>query len=317
MNKHFASIFMLLSVLFLTGCGTKVEVPPAHLGKVLTKNGFSPETIPPSKFRLEPCIAYCDKLIVLEASDNPFKESMTLFMPKDKLNIDVDVRGTFSITSDKKTVNTLFDRVTADNAPENILAHGIIRARKVYKTYGEQALRGIVRSELVKYSIAELLLNRDIIAAKIHQAITEKLQESNTPIVISRFELADIQPPKVIVDAQEAAKKREIAVQQAEADARVKMVEAERALEVAKKQRLVEREKALAIAEQNKIAAKSITPELIKYRQLEIAEKVLTKFAESNSGNLIVVPADMSALNTASDSAVLGKVLNKSIGKKQ
>ena len=315
MKKLALAILLLASALFLQGCGKVVEVPPAHVGKILTKNGFQPDIVPPSKFRLPFCIAYCDKLIVLQATDNKIYEKMELFMPKDKLVLKVDVRGTYSVSNDVKTVNTLFSRVTP-KVVNGYDAHGVILARDVYAIYGQQAIRGIVRSQLSNYTIGEILSNRDAISQKIQEAITKKLKATHTPIIISRLELANITPPDVIVKAQEAAKKREIAIQQAEADAKVKMVEAERALEVAKKQRLVEREKALAIAEQNRIAAKSVTPELIKYRQLEIAEKVLLSFAENKSDNLIVLPVDMSSLNTASDSAVLGKVLGKTIPKK-
>jgi len=80
------NIVFLLLVGLLTACGDKVEVPPAHVGKILTKNGYAPETIPPSKFRLPACWAYCDKLVLLQAADQGFKESMEVFMPKDSLN---------------------------------------------------------------------------------------------------------------------------------------------------------------------------------------------------------------------------------------
>ena len=304
----------LLSTVALMGCGEKVSVPPAHVGKVLTKNGYAPETIPPSKFRLPACWAYCDKLIVLEAADKGLRESMKLFMPKDKLNIQVDIRGTMSVPNDIKTVDALYGRLTAEG-DQSADYHGVITASKVYQTYGQQALRGIVRSELVKYSIAEVLQNREVIVQSIHQAISEKLKTTKTPLIISRFELADVQPPETIVLAQKKAKEREIAIQQAEANAKVKMVEAEQALEIAKKDRLVERERALAIAEQNKIAAKSITPQLLMYRKLEVAERIMTELANSKNAGLIVVPTDMSSTTGVVDSAVFSKLLGKELKK--
>jgi regulator of protease activity HflC (stomatin/prohibitin superfamily) len=305
----------LLSMFAFMGCGEKVSVPPAHVGKILTKNGYAPDTVPPSKFRLPVCFAYCDKLIVLEASDRGLRESMTLFMPKDKLNIKVDIRGTMSVPNDQKTVDYLFSRLTASEG-ETDDYHGKITAIDVYSTYGQQALRGIVRSELVKYTIGDVLQNREAIGQNIHAAISEKLKSTNTPLILSRFELADVQPPETIVNAQKAAKEREIAIQQAEADAKVAIVEAERALEIAKKDRLVEREKALAIAEQNKIAAKSITPQLLMYRKLEVAERIMTELANSKNQGLIVVPTDMTATTGVIDATVFSKVLGKELGGK-
>lgn len=302
-------IVILLSIM-IVGCGAKVEVPPAHVGKILGKNGYAPETIPPSKFRLPACLAYCAQLVVLEASDQSFKESIVLFMPKDKLNLTIDLRGTMSVPADENTIDNLFGRLPAQVVKDGDY-HSIITAGKVYSTYGRQALRGIVRSELVKYTIGDVLKNREAIGQNIHQAISEKLKSTETPLIISRFEMANVQPPKVIVEAQQKAKEREIAIQQAEADAKVELVKADRDLEIARKTRLVEKEKALAIAEQNKIAAKSITPQLLAYRKLEVAERVLTAMA--NNQNSMIVPADMSGLGSLDEAASFAKMLGKEI----
>lgn len=310
MKKIILFFVLAVSLLVLTkACGSKVEVPPAHIGKVLTKNGYSPESIKPSKFRLEPCWAYCDRLVLLEVSDSSLVERLPVFMPKDKLNLAVDIRGTFSIPSDGKTTDALFDRVTADGTGTVTK----IDAKKVYLIYGQQAVRGIVRSEITKYTIQDVLQNRESIGQNIHAAIAKKLKETNTPMVISRFELADVQPPKVIVAAQQAAKEREIDIQKAEADAQVDLVKAERELEVAKKNRLVEREKAEAIAEQNRIAAKSITPEVLAYKKLETALEVYKALAAS--GNTIIIPADSSSFHGITDDAVLAKMLGKEMKK--
>jgi regulator of protease activity HflC (stomatin/prohibitin superfamily) len=303
------ALAVMVAAVSLAACGAKVEVPPAFVGKVLTKNGYAPETVPPSKFRLPVCFAYCDKLVLLQAADAGFTETMTVFMPDDKLNLTVEVRGTMSVPTTKRAVDMLFDRLTAAETDDSDVS--IIRANMVYSTYGQPALRGIIRSEITKSTIAEVLKNREAIGQNIHVAIREKMEETNTPLVISRFELADVQPPPVIVKAQEAAAERDIAVQKAEANARVAMVEAERALEIAKKERLVEREKAAAIAEQNEIAAKSITPQLLEYRRLEVQERVMTALANSKNEGLIVVPLDTSSINSTTNAAIFGKVAGK------
>ena len=299
---------ILALALLMVGCGTRVDIPPAHVGKILTKNGYAPDTLGPSKFRLPACMAYCDRLVVLQASDVGLKESMVVFMPEDKLNLIVEIRGTYSIPSTQKFVDSIFDRVVAQ---ETSTSTSLISAAIVYETYGQQALRGIVRSEITKYTIADILSQREAIGQNIHAAITEKMADQDTPIILSRFELADIQPPKVIVDAQESAKEREIDIQRAEADAQVQMVEADRDLEVAKRRRLVDREKAEAIAEQNRIAAASVTPQLLAYRRLEAAERIYTVLAQSE--NTIIVPADSGIFNNITDDAVLARMLGKEL----
>lgn len=303
------NILIFLMMALVVGCGSRVEVPPAHVGKVLTKNGYAPDTISPSKFRLPACFAYCDKLVLLEASDRGFKETMVVFMPVDKLNLTVEVRGTLSIPTQQKYIDMLYSRVTSTPTDDGSVS--LIPALKVYETYGQQALRGVVRSEIVKYTIADVLEQREAIGGNIHTAVTEKMQETNTPLLVSRFELAKVEPPAVIINAQQAAKEREIDIQKAEADAEVQLVEAERALEVAKKDRLVERERAEAIAEQNRIAAESITPQVLAYKKLETAQNIYTALA--NSSNVVIVPADSSAFDSITDDAVLAKLLGREI----
>jgi len=301
------SLVLLTLMSFLKACGQKVEVPPANVGKILGKNGYMPDTIPPSKFRLAPCWAYCDKLVKLQVSDNQLEEPLKVFMPKDKLNITVDIRGTFSIPNDQKTVDAIFNKVVAEEYKEG----SWITAKQVYDVYGRQAVRGIVRSEITKYTIQEVLANRESIGQNIHAAISAKLKTTNTPLSISRFELADVQPPKVIVEAQEAAKEREIDIQKAEASAQVALVEAEKALEIAKANRLVEREKASAIAEQNKIASASITPQVLAYKQLETALAIVEAAAKNGNTVFLPIPTDANSTGTLTDSAVLAKMLGK------
>lgn len=301
---------ILAAALLLGACGASVEVPPAHVGKILTKNGYAPDTIPPSKFRLPACLFYCDQLVILQGNDNALVETMPVFMPNDKLNLTVEIRGTFSIPTDQRNIDAIYDRVTSEPISSSTNS---ISALTIYGIYGRQAIRGIVRSEITKHSISEILSNREAIGNNIHVAISEKLKATNTPLILSRFELANVQPPEVIVKAQEAAKEREIDIQRAEADAQVDLVKAERALEVAKKDRLVEREKAEAIAEQNKIAADSITPQLLAYRKLEVAERIYTALAQSS--NTIIVPADSSGFSDLTGDAVLAKMLGKELRK--
>jgi hypothetical protein len=301
-------ILLILVVSILAGCGEKVEIPPAHVGRILTPNGFAPDILPPSKFRLSPCWAYCDDLVLLEASDVGFKETIQLFMPKDKLNLTVEIRGTRSVPTNNKILNMIYDRVVSVD-DYDISEERIITNQSVYKTYGEQAVRGIVRSQLVKHTIGEILLNRESIGQSIHAIITKKLKQTGSPIIISRFQLANVQPPKIIVMAQVVAKEREIDIQKAEADAKIKLVEAERNLEVAKKQRLVDKEKALSIAEQNQIAAASVTEKLLAYRKLEAAENIMKALAKNN--NAVFVPMGNDITQAAVFSKLIGKEFKK------
>jgi len=312
MNKLKLGLVMVAMLSLLNACGRSVEVPPASVGFIISKNGVLPDPVPTSKFRLSPCFKYCDELLIVSLADSGIKETMPLFMPKDKLKISVDIRATVSIPQNKAI--DLTTKVTPKNVDvSQYKFHEYISPDIIYATYGKQAVRGVSRGILAKYSIQQLMENRDAVSREILDAINSRLAETKTSLTISRLELADIRIPDVITKAQEAAAQRRIEVEREKASIQVRMLKAEGDLKVAKAERAVQKEQAMAIAEQNKIAAKSVTTQLLKYRQLEAFEKVMPQIAKA--GNLIVVPIDMGALNTASDSAVLGKVLHRSLGK--
>ena len=269
----------------LAACGEAVEVPPAHVGKVLTKNGYKPDTIPPSKFRLEMCWAYCDKLIVAEMSDIGLKEQFRLFMPKDQLNMSFDIRFTMSLRQDEKVIETIYNRIPADVDEDG---DAIISALKVYQTYGQPVVREVIRTVVSKYSINEVASSREAINAEVFDAVSKAL--NGTPISVKRLAFADMQFPDVIVRAKEIAAERRAAIQQAEAEKQVTLVNMQAELEKAKAERAVRRERAEAAKEENKIFSESVTDEYLKYKTLEVLETL------AQNPNTVFVPYE--ALDT-------------------
>ena len=113
--KFKSAIAVTVAALTLAACGDRVEVPPAHVAKIMTKDGYKADTIGTSKFRLEWCWAYCDKLVLLDASDQAVSEKMELFMPQDKLNMAFDLRLTLVVNPSK--YEELFARVVVVYRP--------------------------------------------------------------------------------------------------------------------------------------------------------------------------------------------------------
>jgi len=272
MKKLLASTALLLT---LAACGERVEVPPAHVGKILTPEGYREDVVPPSKFRLAPCLAYCDKLITLESADRGVTESMQLFMPKDQLNMKFDIRATISISNDKNNVHSIFDRVVAgeDNS---------IRLHEVYATYAQQKFRSTTRSVLSEYTINEIASNRAAVEQKLYDELFKALEP--TPVKLLQLGLADVQFPAIIVKAKEVAKEREVEIEKAEAEKIIALTKAETELELAEKDRLVRLVKAKTIKEENELTAKSVTNKYLQYKQLEVLEQV------AKSGNAIYIP---------------------------
>jgi len=299
-KKHFV-ILCLASILFLASCGRGpiVEVPPAHVGKRSTPNGLDKKIIQPSKFRLAYIpvgVGVGDSLILAQASDYPTKEEMQVFMPKDQLNLTLEVRGTFAISNDKKNINKIFARIPPKKKEHRVY---IITMDRVYKTYAKPIIRETTRSIMTKYSIFEIMSNRDIIGKKLAKTIQAKLK--NTPIKTIYFGFANIQPPEVVVKAQEAAKKREIAIKEAENDKLVKLKQAEAAYEVAIKQQQVDLKEAETQVLVNKKLTEGVNQAFVIQRSLKALEKLAT-----NNNTVFFLP-----MEAMKNPAILTGMVNK------
>jgi len=273
----------------LVGCwGEKVEIPPASVGLVLGKNGYQGDLIPPSRFRLTPCVFNCDKLVVIEAGDVGMAETMNVLMPRDNLDLGVDVRFTLALSQDRGEILSVFDRVV----PTRLSGDGIFGGGNfgtnlvmIYDTYGKAVVRNVVRSKLSEYTIDEIANNQGRVSEELRQAVASALEK--TPLEVKQFGLASISYPATITEARESAARREIDIQRADADAQVKIREAQARLEVTRAEREADILAAQTIAEQNLILANGVTPEVLRYMELEVMKEM------ARNKNTIFFPLDM------------------------
>lgn len=252
----------------LAACGERVEVPPAHVGKIMTKDGYQENLIPTSKFRLEPCIAYCDRLVTLDVADKAYKEDLNIFIPADQLNLGVTVQATLSINP-KKT-EELFKAISPKEVSDRL---SVIESQRIYQTYASQIIQKEVREYLSQYSISQIASSNE----KINSDLSMKLQEviaERTPFSVRFVGITGLRYPEIITKAQEAAAERREAIQQEEAQAKVTEVKLEAQLKEARLQRAIEKEKAETEALAQRVLAESVDPRVLQLRKLEI-EKTL------------------------------------------
>ena len=264
----------------LAACGSKVEVPAAHVAKIMTKDGYKADTIGTSKFRLDWCWAYCDKLVLLDASDQAVSEKMELFMPEDKLNMTFDLRLTMIINPNK--YEELFARIP----PVDQNGVDVISWNKAYVTYAQQIVRAEAREFLSDFTIAEIASSRETINTQLSQRLTKSINEK-TPFQVRYVGLADIQYPKIIVEAQENAAERREQINQEYANLELSKVRLERELQEQTMNQKITFERARAEAAVNKIIAESVSPEYVKYRTLDILSNM------ANSDNKVFVPYEI------------------------
>lgn len=273
-SKILAVIFASLALTSCSLIGEKVEVPPAHIGKVLTKDGYKSGNYSPSRFRLDPCFAYCDSIVLLETSDQPVAEKFALFMPKDQLNMGFDLRMTVSV--DDSQIDNIYKRVPADR--------GIISFNKIYITYAQPIIRDVARQVMANYTINEVASSRERLSLELQNAIGKAL--TGAPLKLKRLGLADVQFPQIITKAKEQAAERREQIEREKAQFEIQKIQQERELAQAQMQRAIDREKAEATKEVNEILAKSVTDKYLSYRSLEVLEKM------ADSGNKVFVPVE-------------------------
>lgn len=261
MKKLLATIAMSL---FLVGCGQMVEVPPAHVGKVMTKDGYQNGVIGTSKFRLPYCWAYCDKLVVLDVADKARVEPLSIFIPTDRLELSVDVQTTLSLNERK--IEPLFGTIAPQESKEN--DYSFIAWDSVYRTYAQQIILTTSREYLSQFSIAEIASSMEKVNTELRALLTEELT-SKTPFDVRYVGITKVQYPRIITEAQENAAQRREQIQQEEAQLQISKVRLERELQEARLQRQIDFEKAEGEAAAQKVQREAVDQRVLELRKLE------------------------------------------------
>ena len=258
---------LALAATLLVGCGERVEIPPGHVAKILTKDGYREGLVPSSKIRLDACTVNCDKAVILDATDKSYTETMEIFIPGDKLMVTVDVRATLSVDPNK--ADALFNKLPQQ---EKSAYESLIASDSIYNTYGRQILLAEVRGYLTQYSINEIASNIDKINGDL-QVLLQKKMQAKTPFVVNYAGITSTKFPPIITKAQENAAERREAIAGEEAKLAVRTVELERELKEAQLQREIEKEKAETKAIEQRTLAEAVDNRVLRLQELEI-EKI-------------------------------------------
>jgi regulator of protease activity HflC (stomatin/prohibitin superfamily) len=253
-------------IVWLLFLGEKVEIPAAHVGKIMTKDGYQETLLPPSKFRLPSCITYCDRLVLLDASDRTFDEHLEIFIPKDKLILKATVRTTLSINP--KRTEELFTSISPLKDEANPEYVSKIPLNSIYLTYGNQIVQMEAREYLSQFSIGEIASSMEQINSELNARLSKALSE-RSPFTVRSVGITKVEYPKLITDAQEDAAERREKIQQEEAQLQISKVTLERELQEARLRRQIEKEKAETAAEGQRIQALTIDPRVLELRKIE------------------------------------------------
>lgn len=270
-----------LGAMLLSACGEIVEVPSAHVGKILSKE-YSEEIYRPGRFRLEPCLAsVCERLVIADVSARTVPEVFNLVMPRDRLRMAFEIGVTYTV--DPERTGDLFDTLPVREIDSR---NSSISTSSAYNTYVRPIIVSETRNYLSQFSIEEVMTQRAEISIGLRDHLKEKV-ESQTAFLIANVGLNSAEPPEVITEGQLNTARHAERIRVEEQEQIIDEIRLERQLINESKQRLIDIERAEANAEVNRIVADAMTPEYERYRMLEI----LDNFSRGDSTTLIPLGA--------------------------
>lgn len=291
MNKFIKTLGLMAAMaVFMVGCTS--EVPVGKLGKIVSPSGVQPELYQTGR----PSVMGRDKLVLIEAASTFVPAKVAVIMTdrvKDKkgkistrigLTMDFVVNVRYRINPDNTVITAMMKDMTLDNLTT-------ITASQVYRKYGNMVVGRVSREVLGKYTPEEVLSNLDEINKKLYGALKKGI--SGSPIIISEASLGPITLPEVISDRISKNKEVELSEAEKRADQKIAMLEKANQLALANQQAAIDLVDAGSLAAQNGVLKRSITPEVLELRRMEIQKLQIEMFkglAAKGNNNTIVLP---------------------------
>lgn len=291
MKKLFLTACLLLTTMYITGCSE--PVPPGYAGIVITKQGIAPEVYGQGRAT---AWGY-DRLVLIETASLRKPANLKVIMA-DRY---VDENGNEQVRPGVEMDFVLNIRLRVDPAPKVLhaalkdmkLGDGVntISVMDFYNKYGYAEVGQVGREVLGSYTPEEVLGNLDEINKALHSALKEKT--AGTPLIVSNASLGPVALPPVIQAQIDLNKKTALSETQRRAQQKIDLLEKQNEIELAEQQAIREEVDARSLANQNSILNKSITPEVLRLRELQIREKEITmmeKSLTSGGNNTVFIP---------------------------
>lgn len=290
--KNWFMVPLMFALAVLVGCTE--PVPPGYLGKVVTVEGVSPEQYGVGRAT----VWGRDRLILIETSSvlraAPVQVIMADRVTSDDgtvehrigLGMDFTVNVRYRIdTSAKTAITALLQDMTLGQDIK------VIGADQVYNKYGNMVVGRVAREVLGEYTPEEVLGSlvaiNEILDARVKTAL------ETSPLQVSSVSLGPITLPQLIVDRINKNKETELSEFEKSAQQKIDMLEKRNQIALAQQQAIREEIDAMSLANQNGILKDSITPEVLRLRELQVREKEIEMMASNLStgtNNTVFVP---------------------------
>lgn len=271
MKKIFAVMALVATMFVASGCTS--PVPPGTVGKIISPSGITPEVYEPGR----PSVWGRDRLILVETAselraapvrvvmaDRDTNEETGETTHQIGLEMDFTVNIRYRLNTDPKVINSMLSDMSLEGVDR-------IGVQQVYQKYGNMVIGQVSREVLGKYTPEEVLGNLETINKTLDREVKGALKSS--PLIVSSVSLGPIALPKIITERISANKDTELSEVQKRAQQKINLLQKQNEIELAREQAIREEIEAKSVANQNAILSKSITPEVLELRRLQIKDR--------------------------------------------
>jgi hypothetical protein len=255
-----------VSVLVLTE-----RVPFGFVGVKMTSAGVVPGVLNQGSY----WVYGRDRLALIELSEHTETEKLAVLC-KDDLNFDLDVKARVQ-TRRGQDWEALLDK-QGPNIVWQTRSVGVLPFKVLYDTYTAPSVRAVTREVVSRYETTDINSHRAEIPKLIRAGLVKKLKGG--PMALMSLETSNFDFPKVVTDAVNNAKRREMEIREEKAKnaiatlrkenkLRLDILDAENREKVAVKMKNVRKTEAEAEAVYMQIIGRSVTDKYIQVRQVE------------------------------------------------
>ncbi len=286
-------LMMLLVLASVVALGCTEQVHPGYVGMIILPEGLTGDPLQPGRHS---CWGR-DELVLIETQEQTAKEKLSI-LAKDDLNFAFDlVVKTRLAATDGGSIKGLLNR----QGSLMVQGPGSKRTLKMdvlYKNYVKPVARSVARMIVSKYDTTEIRENREKIQKAINKTLAKDLE--GTPVVLVAAYTSNFDYPKVITDAVERKRKKQIEVQEEEARQAMKLLQATNRQDVAKAERTTRALEAEAEAAYMKIIGGALTPAYIERLKVQVEQQRVEALQELYSkvgvGDKVILTGEGSAV---------------------
>ena len=291
MRKITLVLVALISVFYLAGCSTQVD--PGFVGKKVKSSGVQPDLYETGRVWHMP---FFTRVVQIDVSSHLREAPVNVIMADRSVNeageevqgigLDMDflVNVRYRIKEDEDTVNAALRDMQLSSDTD------MIAGETFYHKYGRIVVGRVTREVLGQYTPEEVLENLSTINATLQSKMRAELEQ--TPLIFSEVSLGPVTLPQVISERIQQNKDTELSEAQARAQQKIDLLEKQNQIELARQQAVREEVDAQSLARQNEILAESITPEVLRLRELQMREREIDMMREviPQAGSSIFLP---------------------------